>query len=401
MARIALSRRPPLPSLPGSRLLDLGFTPVRISPDGTHIAGIDDEGGICIQALGAASTPLPEPECSPVEGKARISAASIVWAPDSSAIAFSLDALPTFVRSDIYLMETGGEIETLAADPGMDIPGSHADAGEQTTPGSLVRSGGRMDLFPTWSPDSREITFARMTLDEGDLELIRMERDGGSPRVIVNLSDAGIFAVPGPMFWLEDGTLILSAVSDVTSLWETRIATGELRAIFPEDDPNLPCAVAADVSSDGAWISVYSATNLARGNVAGSFGLVQRATGETRIFVVAESAGGGPIQAPRFSPDGRFAASVTGQRDLTLVIWSLDTGAPAQVLPLQVKDPEFSLYSVGVTWLADGTILVPASGGSAELVTIDRDTRQRRSPHSTGSPLPAAPSPVHTRRHVQ
>lgn len=362
---------PTLPTRPDSRMLDLGLLPVRMSPDGTRIAGIDDDHRICIQSLEATS---PSPVCNPVEGDAPISPASIAWAPDSSAVAFSLDAPPALAGSDIHLMDTGGEIRTLVPNPGMSMPGSHVDAGPRATPGSGMPGGGnRIDLFPSWSPDSREVAFARMTMGQGDLELIRAERDGGSTRVIANLSEAGIVAVTGPTFWLKDGTLALSGTSDVTSLWETQIETGELRAIFPADDPNLPRAVAADISSDGAWISVYSATDLARGNAGGSFGLVRRATGEPRIFVVAESAGGGPILVPRFSPDGRFAASVTGTRDLTLVIWRLETGAPAQSLPLQETDPDVSLSSVGITWLADGTILVPGSGGSAELVTIDTD----------------------------
>ena len=366
---------PLTPPHPDSEMLDLGFTPARISPDGTHIAGIDDEGRICIQPLGAPST--PPPTCGPVEGDAEISPASIAWAPDSSAIAFSLDALPTLVGSDIYVMERGGEIAILASDPGITMPRSHGDDGERVTPGSgMPRGDDRMDLFPSWSPDSREIAFARMTIGEGGLELVRIDRDGGPTSVIADLSDAGIAAVVGPTFWLEDGTLILSGSNDVTSLWETRIETGELRAIFPDDDPNLPRAVAADVSADGAWISVYSVTNLARGNAAGYYGLVRRATGEPRIFVSAEPAGNGPIVVPRFSPDGRFMASVTGLRNLTLVIWNVETGAPALMLPLQIGGPRLALFSVGVTWLADGTILAPGRDGRAELVTIDTATLQ-------------------------
>lgn len=365
-----------------SRILELEFTPVRLSPDGIHIAGIDGERSICIQSLEAA--PNDRPACNPVEGDAPISPASIAWAPDSSAVAFSLDALPVFADSDIFVMDVeSGRLGTLTGDP--DASSATPAAGvipaaprphvhDRSTPDPGMSTGdGWMDLFPSWSPDSREIAFARMPMGEDNLELIRMDRDGGSTNIIANLSDAGIIAVTGPTFWLADGTLIFSGSSDVASLWETRLGTGLVRTIFPDGDVHLPGAVAADVSADGAWISVYSARNIAAARVGEYFGLVQRATGEPQIFIGGEESGNGPILAPRFSPDARFMASIMGDDVLNLTIWNLETGQPVQILPLQTKGFELPLYGVGVTWLADGTILIPGPDESAEIVTIDAD----------------------------
>lgn len=83
------------PSMVAMPIEVAGF-PLAISPDETRLAGVDADGArFCVWDLATGKAPCDGDLPAPVEAR------SVTWAPDSSAVAFSLGSSSRLVDSDI------------------------------------------------------------------------------------------------------------------------------------------------------------------------------------------------------------------------------------------------------------------------------------------------------------
>jgi len=194
--------------------LELEGAAIAISPDGSAIAGVGPEGEFC-----AWSVPDLEPTCA--EADLAIDPDSIAWAPDSTAVAFSVRAFQFGTDGDIYVFETAsGEIVNVTDDG---LEDASLFSSEEPIP---------IDVMPAWMPDSQALVFSRTIFDDREEysnEIMRVRRTGGEAATLLSLP-----GLPGaiflPMHVLEDGSVLYSVgFSDqsepLNGLW--RLPPGE------------------------------------------------------------------------------------------------------------------------------------------------------------------------------
>lgn len=88
--------RPSMVAMP----IEVDGFPLAISPDGTRLAGVDADGArFCVWDLATGKAACDGDIPAPVEAR------SVTWAPDSSAVAFSLGSSSRLVDSDIYVFD--------------------------------------------------------------------------------------------------------------------------------------------------------------------------------------------------------------------------------------------------------------------------------------------------------
>src|SRR5690606_13981681 len=120
-------------------------SPITMSPDGAWIAGIGPEFALCIWDVATM-----EPTCDQAE-RIPIAAESLVWSPDSTAVAFTEDAFRSAYESDIHVYEVGVSESVNITDDG--IEGGLFDLPDEgPLPG---------DVMPVWTSDSQSLVFAR------------------------------------------------------------------------------------------------------------------------------------------------------------------------------------------------------------------------------------------------
>lgn len=358
------------------REIELGFEPIALSPDGAWIAGVEDRSSICLLSLADDTS-----RCRAVTLNGSILSQSIAWAPDSSAIAFSLDAIPTLRNSDIFVLDVeNADLVDLTPDPETNgkgegtpapaIRGSHVAQPDGSTPAS-GETAFWMDIFPAWSPNGTELVFARHSVPDGSTRIMRMPRAGGEASAVVNVPADKLSIVVGPILWPLDDVIVLSGAGSKGGIWEASLETGALRLILASDNSDLPNAVAVSISADGEWLSVYSTINLQMFDFDGFFGLVERETGELLIFTFAEGLDRYVNVVPRFGPEGSYVVATQTGNPQTLMIWDITTGRPVVSFSLPGDGPDIDLLLIGLTWAANGTILVPGPDESAYIVQIE------------------------------
>lgn len=358
------------------REIELGFEPIALSPDGAWIAGVEDRSTICLLSLADDTS-----RCRAVTLNGSILSQSIAWAPDSSAIAFSLDAIPTLRNSDIFVLDVeNADLVDLTPDPETNgrgegtptpaIRGSHVAQPGGSTPAS-GETAFWMDIFPAWSPDGTELVFARHSVPDGSTRIMRMPRAGGEASAVVNVPADKLSIVVGPILWPLDDVIVLSGAGSKSGIWEASLETGALRLILASDNSDLPNAVAVSISADGEWLSVYSTINLQMFDFDGFFGLVERETGELLIFTFAEGLDRYVNVVPRFGPEGPYVVATQTGNPQTLMIWDITTGRPVVSFSLPGDGPDIDLLLIGLTWAANGMILVPGPDESAYIVQIE------------------------------
>lgn len=178
-----------------SRPLAVDGNLIALSPDGKWIAGTDPMGEhVCLWEVESL-----DPTCQ--ESAGEIDVRSIAWAPDSTAVAYSLDAMLGNVESDIYVVDVAAGSVTNLTDDGVD---------GTFRPWDGVDS---LDTYPTWTRDSQHLTFVRTTHDPAAehtaTTLMTIAREGGKPKTLPWQSDQ-FFAISAPMTYLADGSLLFA-----------------------------------------------------------------------------------------------------------------------------------------------------------------------------------------------
>jgi WD40 repeat protein len=338
-----------------------------LSPDGWWLAGVDEEHSFCIWDI-ATLTPTCAGE------RLRIDLGSIAWAPDSTAVAFTLDAILGAEESDLFIYDLGTGALTNRTDDGV--------AGRLLT--EAVISEALIDTLPTWSPDSQHLAFVR-SVHRDDLDtttLMRIARSGGEPTEILRLDVDQAFAVWLPLTWLPDDTLLYTVIARdpreaaaLDGVWQVGVDGADPRQVVPGNaEAEIPVALVGDVDPAGTTALVYSFSLLREfmfGLDRPLFWLVDLADG-TREPIPAPP-GDGPEPArvigATFSPDGESVLLVTMVPGLGWGLAVLDVATrEITVLPGEPIEP----FRPGAPqWAANDTVLRPHPHG-AILIALER-----------------------------
>lgn len=342
-----------------SRIVSVKGQPVALSPDGQWLAGPGPDRDFCI--WDAATL---EPRCAADRNPMAVQLETVTWAPDSSAVAFSLDAARFLIDSDIYVMDTDGTLHDLTDDQDKARPSLDADA-----PPSLI------DMYPAWSPDSQQLIFERTNWGGGEksTSLVTIGRDGGEPTERFTVSSQEPFVIYSPMHWLADGSVIFSVLHADQSnaqngVWRLTATGGVERIVQGDESAEIPAPFVNDVSPDGTLATVMSFSRAGQYDVGGEpvYFIVNLKTGE---IVPLSSTEPGPLVrllAPgTFLPDGSGIVSVESDgKQVSLVRFGLDGSATSSTaVPEGAGSP---VGFRGPTVSADGTVFLPTVSSGAE-----------------------------------
>jgi WD40 repeat protein len=332
-------------------VLDLDGSPVTMSPDGTMLAGIGAEQQLCIWDVASSESTCEEPSARSMNPD------SIVWSPDGTAIAYTLDAFIRGEESDLFVFELDAGVSTNLTDDGLDDGLFNSDS---DTPMMV-------DVMPLWSHDSQSLIFARsdFSLEEPGTHLMSISRAGGEPELVETVSDMA-FAIFTRMYLLGDDSLLFTLgpgdLNDPdTGLW-LLTPDGDLRQVLSTPNGSeFPLAILTDVHEangtvlvaaySGLWLSQFDR------DIPVAF-ILDLGTGE---IVPLESEDPARLIGPTvFSPDGATTFSVApgGERDGIVAIHD----GEHEVIELGAGDVAASapvrLYG-GIEWRGEGTIFLP------------------------------------------
>lgn len=382
--RLLFAQTPTASPAAANTLPDFAGIPVALSPDGTKIAGIDGSGRVLlITDLTSGS----EVRSDAVD--IGITPLSLRWAPDSSAVAFSLET-PKFLRdSDIYVMDArSGTLTDLTDDDpdktGADEIGMSAEPGAGDVP---------IDLYPAWSPDGQHLLFARTmwSEDPAGTTLMTISRDGGEAESRFELQREFPMSVYSPMWWLDTDAILLAQWlitpdNPNNGIWRLEPDDTFTHLVPGHPQTGIPGAVIADVTRDGSRASVYSQIMLSQyGSSAPTktWFDVDLTTGEfvpwetvlgldTEPDHAMSSEGSNtPIAPPVFGPDDQSIAFMTRTHDGLIHVWIKEAGSPPDALT--TLDPQRA--NAGGTpigyrldWADSGDLMILTPGGIADIM---------------------------------
>lgn len=343
-------------------VLDDRTTPVALSPDGQLIAGLDEEDRFCVWDVATL-----EPACDLEEREIQLE--SIAWAPDSTAVAYSLSAFILFQDSDIFVfdLETGTSVNLT-------------DDGFEGMLDPLSDDVVSIDVVPAWSADSQSLTFARgeWGAPERGTSLMTIARTGGDPEPRHTFAEGEGLSIYTPMFSLSDGALLYAVGTGDRDYPETGIwhldADGEARMILSGADTEaFPTPAITDVveSESGTRISGQSVRPGSQSSLFDPISFVLDL--ESRLVT--------PLVHPEdelivmlpagLSPDGSSMLSVNPYVFGHAVVM---LGPDVSVTPL--PEPEdFTSGSFNLRrapdWAANNTVLVSGFSPGAYLLTVE------------------------------
>lgn len=234
IATLPFAPRPTRLDLPDPRVdpIDLGdgedVEILSISPDATTVVGIMNRDQICFYGSGSdvpfyetygvellsVSDPFPE--------IGAIDTSSIRWSPDSSRIAFSLDAFRLLRDSDIFVADAAtGDITNLTGE------GSEEEAQNLMDATDVV-----VDMYPQWLDDAT-LVFARHPWQQDEdmmASLVSMDTEGSDATEWADFDLPDNRFVMKPMVLLPDGRLVFAADTATDQIDLYTAAAGEIPA---------------------------------------------------------------------------------------------------------------------------------------------------------------------------
>lgn len=296
---------------------------------------------------------------------------TITWAPDSSAVAFSLNAIQFFVDSDIYVFE-------LREQKLHDITDDGIVKANLLRPSTLTKPV-PIDDVPAWSPDGKQLAFVRTNWgkDNHPTELMRIKRTGGTPVLIRTIDNQAPFAIYEPMRWLPDNRILFTiALSDMKStrngIWRVGLDGKGLKLLLAGDSgAQIPAPWLADIAPDGKFASVYSPLILGQFSARQpAFFLVDLSNFTAAPF---KTRAGFIVTPPLFSPDGRALLYLASERgEMHLVLQDFASGKETVLVKDLNQDGKSAQHvgrSEGIAWARDNTVLIE-TGRGARLLTL-------------------------------
>ncbi|HWV25044.1 MAG TPA: hypothetical protein VNZ58_12705 [Thermomicrobiales bacterium] len=381
--RIATAQSP-VASPAGASFPRFDGIPVTISPDGTKVAGTDGR-RTRLQILDLATGATVQSDAVDLP----ITLNAIVWAPDSSAVAFSLDAAIYFRDSDIYLVDAAtGTLTDLTDD---DPDGTDAD--EISISATPASGAVPLDLYPTWSPDSQSLLFARTMWSDGPggTTLTTISRDGGEPESRFQLQETFPISVYSPMWWLENDAILLAQwMSNPddrdNGIWRLDPDNTLTQLISGDVNTGIPGAVIADVTPDGARASAYSQLLLGQYGVNDAEGIwfdVDLTTGtferwepalglSTRPTDALKEDGPGVLVAPPvFGPGGQSVAFMTRTGNGPIHVSIMEADGPSNIIAtFEPTQADGAGRSIGyrLDWADSGDLLILTPENAPQLL---------------------------------
>lgn len=356
--------------------LEVKGRPLALSPDGTKIAGIGEEmRSIWITDLDSGKAVQSD------EVEVQIIWQSVVWAPDSSAVAFSLNAPVVLRDSDVYLVDAeSGTLTDLTDDDPNDTGADHVSIA--TTPDAADVP---VDLYPAWSPDSKNLVFARTMWGKAIVgtSLMTLSRDGGTPEERVVVQPEYPMSIFSPVWWLEnDAILFAQWMGDLdhkdNGVWRLE-PDDTLTHLIPGDvESGIPGAGIADISPDGTRASIWSELLYRQ------YGYtldddhaiwfdVDLTTGDFEPWKIGDETH--KLAAPPvFSPDGASIAAImvdfAGADTVDTVSIIDDKGAHREIASWAPPSSDAAGGGIGyrLDWADEGGLLVLRPGGVPHLL---------------------------------
>ncbi|HWV25045.1 MAG TPA: hypothetical protein VNZ58_12710 [Thermomicrobiales bacterium] len=235
--------------------------PIALSPDGTQIAGLTFDRDLCIWDAASLETRVVSPHAREVEA---LDIGSLVWAPDSSALAFNLASVLQFRDSDIVVFDAEtAAIVNVTGTASSETLTSLADA----TPEAPVN----IDLYPAWSPDSSQIAFARTIYtgdaDQSQIKLCHLPRQGGDSTDIVTLPQQSMPGVLPSLFWGSDDTILYSGedadrISGKSGIFRVFLDNSDIEPVISGlMASEIPGALLVAVAADAGLATILTSGN--------------------------------------------------------------------------------------------------------------------------------------------
>jgi len=161
--------------------------PISLSPDGQWLFA-SDPAGICVLKVET----LTDQYCANWAGGA--AATNAGWSPDGKHIAFSEFVQKYFQESDVWVMDAD--------------PGKLTDMTDDGVTGSALNSEAPLDTSPAYSPDGKNLIFARTEGRDRRTTSIYRLQNNGAPQKLITVDAEYPLSLFWKMFWSEDGRKI-------------------------------------------------------------------------------------------------------------------------------------------------------------------------------------------------
>lgn len=347
--------------------LDLDGRVAALSPDGKWLAGIGPDRELAIWSVpGFEQTLVPFHEPIDID--------SIAWSPDSTAIAFSLEAFLQGIDGDIFVYELADETIHNLTDDGY-------EGGYFTTDGTESFP---IDVMPAWTPDSQAIVFARSVWEKGadsiPTEIARISRAGGDVEILLTI-EARPFSIFTPMRVLTDGSIVYTfAFSDMddamNGIWKLDPDGNTSQLLSGTGADAFPISVLLDVSAGESELQI-----------SGISAALSGANDVTRPWLFSWSSDVGepvPVADVDFtdpvrpftafwSPDGGtmlvIGRMLEGEGEIT--VETIGPASELTLLPISSGATSRGPRWIRPTWSIENTVLIPSVAGTPYLLTME------------------------------
>ncbi|MEE7547615.1 biopolymer transporter Tol [Xanthomonas sp. Kuri4-1] len=239
--------------------------------------------------------------------------------------------------------------------------------GSPRLPYRLITSGGGFDLTPTLSPDASMVAYTSMTPDRPGTAILVKTTNNASPRVLSKPAPGQSDRLPA---WSPDGRDIAFARQDADGRCQVMVTAAnggdDEREVARCDDSEM---LSFSWSPDGTSLLFGSMTGR---NASAGLRLLDLRTGQWRALAYPSDRTGFDY-APRYSPDGRWIAFVRNPQMGDLWLLPAQGGTPR---PLTRENAEIR----GWDWLPDsrGVVFGQRVDSQSRLYRLDLDSHRVR-----------------------